>query len=270
MENIPAVANNKTNVNSAEFVKLTVYNDVNITQAINIVSGTQYEIKTIGSTPWTTIGAPSSAIGTTFTANAAGSGSGTAYDVSVYTFSSAYKAETIANTVYSPLGGLLAVGIQQRDIRVTSADTTIMLSGIPADGSDNMAVVLGTKIRGSKLQVTRGFYNNNYVLANTAARFTGIITSYNVTEERQDLVDNFVITVNASSYKTVLENKISGRKTNPESWKVYNPSDTSMDNVYSLADQYFDFGVKPKQGAATEGTATTTVTNANQNDNSGT
>lgn len=268
MENIPAVANNKTNVNSAEFVKLTIYNDVNVTQAVDIVSGNQYEIKTVGSTPWTTIGAPSSAIGTTFTANATGSGSGTAYDVSVYTFSSAYKAETIANTVYSPLGGLLAVGIQQRDIRVTSADTTIMLSGIPADGSDNMAVVLGTKIRGSKVQITRGFYNNNYVLANTAPRFTGIVTSYNITEERHDLVDNFVITVNASSYKTVLENKISGRKTNPESWKVYNPTDTSMDNIYSLSDQHFDFGMKPSATATTASTATTESTTASQTNSS--
>lgn len=268
MENIPAVANNKTHINSAEFVKLTIYNDVNITQAINIISGNQYEIKTIGSTPWTSIGAPSSAIGTTFTANATGSGSGTAYDVSVYTFSSAYKEETIANTVYTPLGGLLAVGIQQRDIRVTSADTSIMLSGIPADGSDNMAIVLGTKIRGSKVEITRGFYNNNYVLANTAHRFTGITTSYNITEERQDLVDNFTITLNASSYKTVLENRIAGRKTNAESWKVYYPLDTSMDNVYSLADQHFDFGMKPSATATVSSAAATESQTANQTNSS--
>lgn len=267
MENIPAVANNKTNINSAEFVKLTIYNEVNVTQAVDIVSGTQYEIKTIGSTPWTTIGAPSSAIGTTFTANNVGSGSGTAYDVSVFTFSSAYKAETIANTVYSPLGGLLAVGIQQRDIRVTSADTTIMLSGIPADDSNNIATVLGYKIRGSKVEVTRGFYNNNYVLANTAQRFTGIVTSYNITEERHDLIDNFTVSLNASSYKSVLENRVSGRKTNPESWKVFNPSDTSMDNIYSLSDQHFDFGMKVSPTATTASTATTESTTASQSDN---
>ena len=255
MENIPAVANNKTNINSAEFVKLTIYNDVNITQAVNIVSGSQYEIKTVGSTPWTSIGAPSAAIGTTFTANAAGSGSGTAYDINVYTFSSAYQPQTIANTVYSPLGGLLAVGIQQRDIRVTSADTSIVISGIPADGSDNMAIVLGTKIRGSKIEITRGFYNNNYVLANTAQRFTGIVTSYNITEERQELMDNFSITLNASSYKSVLENRIAGRKTNQESWKVFNPLDTSMDNIYSLSDQQFDFGMAPSTTATTASTA---------------
>lgn len=264
MENIPAVANNKLSINSAEFVKLTIYNDVNITQAASITPGNQYEIKTIGSTPWTSIGAPSSAIGTTFTANNVGSGSGTAYDVSVYTFSSAYKTETIGNVAYSPLGGLLAVGIQQRDIRVTSADTSIMLSGIPADGSDNMAIVLGTKIRGSKVEVIRGFYNNNFVLANTAPRFTGIITSYNITEERHDTVDNYTITVNASSYKNVLENRIAGRKTNAESWKAVYPLDTSMDNVYSLADRHFDFGMKPSATATTSSAAATEATTANE------
>ena len=212
MEIIPAV-DDKNSINSAEFVKLTIYNDV---------------------------------------ANTA--------DTTIYTFSSAYKYETIDGTQYSPLGGLLAVGIQQRDIRVTSADTSISLSGIPSDGSDNMAIVLGTKIRGSKIEVIRGFYNANYVLTSVAQRFTGIITSYNITEERQELVDNFTITLNASSYKTVLQNRVAGRKTNGESWKSFpiSATDTSMDNVYSLSDQYFDFGVKPKQGASTQSTASAT------------
>ena len=79
----------------------------------------------------------------------------------VYTFSSSYQEETIDGLIYSPLGGLLAVGVQQRDIRATSADTSVSLSGI--DGN-NMAIVLGSLIRGSKLEITRGFYNNNYII----------------------------------------------------------------------------------------------------------
>jgi hypothetical protein len=216
MEIIPAV-DDKNSINSAEFVKLTIYNDVSNTA-----------------------------------------------DTTIYTFSSAYKYETIDGTQYSPMGGLLAVGIQQRDIRVTSADTSISLSGIPSDGSDNMAIVLGTKIRGSKVEIIRGFYNTNYVLTSVAQRFTGIVTSYNITEERHDLVDNFTITLNASSYKNVLENRVAGRKTNGESWKVFYPTDTSMDNVYSLADQYFDFGVKPKEGATTQSTASATSAQGSQ------
>jgi hypothetical protein len=37
-----------------------------------------------------------------------------------------------------------------------------------------------------------------------------------------------------------------------------------MDNVYSLADQYFDFGVKPKEGATTQSTASATSAQGNQ------
>ena len=109
MENIPAVAGNKSLVINAEFVKLTIYNDVND-------SG----------------------------------------NVTIYTFSSAYQPETIDGQVYSPMGGLLAVGIQQRDIRATSADTSLSLSGI--DGN-NIYVVLATKVKGSQLEITRGFYD---------------------------------------------------------------------------------------------------------------
>jgi len=183
----------------------------------------------------------------------------------VYTFSSSYQTETIGGQAYTPLGGLLGVGIQQRDIRVTSADTSISLSGV---SGNNMFVVLSNKIRGSKIELTRGFYNNNYILSNTAQRFTGIVTSYNISEERQDNDDNFTITLNASSFKSVLENRIAGRKTNSESWKEYNPTDTSMDRVPSLADKQFDFGQAPKQGATTQSQAATDAGQVAQDTNS--
>jgi hypothetical protein len=207
MDIIPEVDGNVTFINNAEFIKLTVYNDVSNTA-----------------------------------------------NVTVHTFSSAYKSETIDGTVYTPLGGLLAVGAQQRDLRVTSADTSVTLSGI--DGN-NIYIVLATKIKGSKLEILRGFYDSDYILGNTYTRFTGIITSYNITEDREDDQDTFTVTVNASSYKTVLENRVSGRKTNERSWKYWNPSDTSMDNVYSIADQKFDFG-QPVSAKATTGSAANT------------
>ena len=185
-------------------------------------------------------------------------------NANIYTFSSSYKEETIANVPYSPLGGLLGVGIQQRDIRVTSADTSLSLSGI--DGN-NMAVVLGNKIRGSKVEIIRGFYDNNYVLTNTAQRFSGIVTSYNIAEERKDQDDNFTITLNASSFRSVLENRIASRKTNSESWKEFNSTDTSMDRVPSLSDQKFDFGKKPIQGPSIQSQAQTEASQTNQDTN---
>jgi hypothetical protein len=183
-------------INSAEFVKLTVYNDFSNTA-----------------------------------------------NTSTYTFSSAYKSEVIGGTTYLPLGGLLAVGAQNRDIRVTAGDTTISLSGV---SGNNIAIVLGTKVRGSEVEVYRGFYNDNEVLGNTYLRFTGIVTSYGITEDRAGNDDNFTVTISASSYKTVLQNRIAGRKTNEESWKFFDSTDTSMDRVYSIAGVDFDFGQEPK------------------------
>ena len=218
MNVIPAVAGNKPSITTAEFIRVTVYNDANN---------------------------PS--------------------DISIYTFSSAYQFETIDTgdgpQVYSPMGGLLGVGVQQRDLSVTSASTSISVSGI---GPENIYLVLGEKIKGSKLEIIRGFYDDNQVLASTSHRYTGIITSYNIAEERIEQTDNFTVTLNASSYKLVLQNKTSGRRTNQASWQLYNPTDTSMDFVSSLTGRTFDFGVapnpnlKPASSGAGSGTAGTT------------
>lgn len=238
MDNIPAVADSPPQINSAEFVRLTIYNEYEPVVATSIVASNTYVILTVGTTDFTLIGAPDNNVGTHFIATGTGTGTGTAYDVQVLTASSAYKDETIDGQVFSAVGGLMAVGGQQKSIRVTSADTSVALSGIQGT---LINTVLGTKIRGSELEIWRGFYDNGGILTSTAKRFTGIITSYNIQEDRTGLDDNFTVSVNASSYKTVLENRIAGRKTN-ESWKFFNSDDSSMTNVYSIATQTFDFG----------------------------
>ena len=192
MENIPEVANSPPSITTAEFVKLTIYNDY---------------------------------------ANTA--------NVSVYTFSSAYKNETIDGVEYLALGGFLGVGVQNKDIRITSSDTGIALSGI---SGNNIVVVLGAKIRGSEVEIKRGFYNSDYTLGNVYPRFTGVVTNYAITNERNDTDDTFTVSITASSYKLVLQNRIAGRYTNRESWRYWNANDASMDNVYSIAGRSFDFG----------------------------
>jgi hypothetical protein len=252
MQNIPAVSNNKAFVINAEFVKLTTYTSID---AGNVANGNIYTIQVTGNTNWTAIGANSNSVGTTFTANATGSGNGYAYQNETYTFSSSYKEETFGNVTYTPMGGLLGIGIQQRDIRVTSADTSITISGV---SGNNMSIVLGKTIRGSEVEIYRGWYNNNFVLdtSNVAKRFTGIITSYNITEETDGITtDNFVITLNASSYKTVLENRVAGRYTNESSWEYYDSTDSSMNNIASITDTTFDFGMKPSAKSGTTSAA---------------
>lgn len=258
MDVIPQVSNGVTQINSAEFVKLKIFNDYEPTDAANITSGDwpnysgYFQIVNVGNTNWTSMGASSNTAGVVFKPTANGTGNGTAYDISIHTFSSAYKNEIIptyagntflGNVTYLALGGLLQVGSQNRDIRVTSGDTTVALSGV---SGNNIATVLGNNIRGSEMEILRGFYDANSVLTNTYPRFTGIITSYNISEDREGTIDNFTVSVSASSYKTVLENRIAGRKTNKESWRFFNSNDASMDNVYSISGVQFDFGQDPK------------------------
>ena len=166
--------------------------------------------------------------------------------VIVHTFSTSYKEETINGFVYTPLGGLLNVSTQQRDLAATSFDTAITLSGVD---QTNIFYVLSDqyKIKGSKIQFYRGFYDSNYILTSSSLRYTGIVTSYAI-QENVDMdmaTDDYTVTINCSNYKTILENLVSGRFTSPNSWKSYNPNDTSMDNVPNLINAYFDFG-KPK------------------------
>jgi len=175
-----------------------------------------------------------------------------------YTFSTSFRTETIDGVVYQALGTLLNIGTQQRDLRVTSSDTTITLSGLD---SDNIYIVLGTKIKGSPIEIYRGFYDDNYNLVNTVRRFNGIITSYTITEDLQqdNNIDNFVISINCSAYKTILENRMAGRKTNSNSWKEFNPTDISMDRVQAISEAYFDFG-KPVSGSKAGVPATVVTT----------
>lgn len=169
----------------------------------------------------------------------------------IHTFSTSYKNETIDGDVYIPLGGLLTVSTQQRDLRATGYDTSITLQDVD---KTNIAFVLSNDylIKGSQIVFYRGFYDENYSLTNTVLRYTGIVTSYAIQENIDGVNDNFTVTINCSNYKTVLENRVAGRNTNPTSWARFYPNDTSMDNVPNLINAVFDFG-KPatNQGQST-------------------
>lgn len=178
-------------------------------------------------------------------------------------FSTSYKSETINGETYNELGGLLSVGSHQRDITSSGFDTTIILTGldpfyiyivagapatseIPVTGQDPIPVGYYPLIKGSTVEIRRGFYDDNYQLTNSVLRYTGLITSYNIQEERDNtfeaLNDTYTISLNSSAYRQVLENRVTGRRTNSQSWKYFNSSDTSMDRVAGLESKQFDFG----------------------------
>lgn len=160
----------------------------------------------------------------------------------IYTFSNSYKTETIESVEYLALASYLNVSSKIRDLSVTSSQTTVSLSGV--EGS-NIALVLGSNLKGSTVEIYRGFYDSNYQLTNVYKRFTGIVTAYSVSEDLvtgDDPLNNFIVTINVSSYNELLENRVTGRKTNKSSWQVFSPLDSSMNNVQALLDQTFNFG----------------------------
>ena len=201
-------------------------------------------------------------------------------------FSTSYKAETIAGNSYSQLGGLMAISAQQRDLSATSYDTNVSITGIdplyiyfiagspatapiPIPGQADIGVGYYPVIKGSEIKIYRGFYNANFVLTSTVLRYTGIVTSYSITEERDNsfeaLNDTYTIALNCSAIKRLLESRIAGRKTNPASWqKLGLSTDTSMSRVPGLQNKLFDFG-KPVAtgggGQVFDGTDLTDTTN---------
>lgn len=160
-----------------------------------------------------------------------------------YTFSTSYKSENINGNVYTPLGGLLGVSTQQRDLSASSYDTAITLAGVD---QTNIFYVLSSQymIKGSRVQFYRGFYDSQYELMSAELRYTGIVTSWSIQEnlEMDTLDDSYTVTINCSNYKQVLENLVSGRFTSPSSWKNTLSTDTSMDNVPNLINAYYNFG----------------------------
>lgn len=186
-----------------------------------------------------------------------------------YCLSNSYKTETFSGSDFSgsfkALGGLVSVSGHQRDLTATSFDTQINLIGIDQTKIKDILEIgwngdtpatYHAGLKGSKIEIFRGFYDEQYNLIDTPQlRYTGIVTSYHIAEDRQTYVDTFALTIQCSSYKTVLENRFSGRHTNGGSWNPNllpqydvngNPTnanyDSSMDRVQAIHNTTFNFG----------------------------
>ena len=154
---------------------------------------------------------------------------------------------TVDTQPFDALGILLSLGDIQRDIKATSNDTTFILTGID---TAVLADILGTNIKGASLEMWHGFFDiyGNLITSGGSGGlykyFTGNVTSYSITEtwddENRMLVG--VISISASSSKLILQNRTSGRFTNPNSWKFFNPTDTSMDRVSYISNINLLFG----------------------------
>lgn len=169
-------------------------------------------------------------------------------------FSSSFKNEIdpISGRPWTALGGYVAVSGHQRDLAVTSYDTVITMIGMDPSkigfvleiGKNGNNTIHGG-LKGSQVQIFRGFYNANYVLIDQPQlRYSGVVTSYVIQEDRIDNTDTFTISLHCSSYKTILENRLAGRFTNQSSWQNFESTDISMNRVASISKTTYPFGVK--------------------------
>ena len=180
----------------------------------------------------------------------------------VYTFCNAAAPITVNGITFSNLGALLNVGDIQRDIKATSDDMTISLTGIdPA----NIGIILGNEIKGSLVEVWRGFFDSSNQIITTPTqqffkRYQGIINSVSITEDFNIEARTRIATcsISCSSMRRVLENRLSGVKTNQSNWQFIYPNDTSMNRVSEISNTYFDFGAPPQR--QTQSSETTTMT----------
>lgn len=170
-----------------------------------------------------------------------------------YTFCSAAASITVDGITFLGLGDLLNIAGIQRDIKATSNDLSISLTGI--DG-DNVGIVLSSDIKGSLVEVWRGFLDSDNQIITTPTlqffkRYQGIVNNISITEDFNDITRSRIATctISCSSIRAVLENRIAGVKTNTVSWQSFYPNDLSMSRVQSIVAQYFDFGKKPKKGS---------------------
>ena len=170
-----------------------------------------------------------------------------------YSFCNAAAPITVSGITFSNLGMLLQLGDIPQDIKSTSDDITISLTGIDPT---NVGLILSSNIKGSTVEIWRGFLDsNNQIITSPSTqffkRYTGIINSVGISEDFNDQARTRVATctISCTSMRKVLENRIAGLRTNQKSWQFFYPSDTSMNRVAAISNQYFDFGAPPKTGS---------------------
>lgn len=186
-----------------------------------------------------------------------------------YYISNCWKSISYGGNTYQALAGFLTVSEIQSNISNANDEIQVSLSAIPPG---YIASVVGTQIKGGEVNIYRAFFDyktQEVITGEIYKRFTGIISNFAVQEDINTLASipevNHTITITASSIMGVLENMVSGRRTNKEDYQIVWPelnnsaTDPSMNRVEALFNSSFDFG-KPYKG-----NAASTVSGGNTN-----
>lgn len=182
---------------------------------------------------------------------------------SVQTFCNAGGTITVNGISFTGLSSLLGISDIQRDIKSTSDDLTVSLTGIDPS---NIALILGNEIKGAIVEIWRGFLDDNNQIATISGqqqffkRYQGIVNNVSISENFNEEARTRVATctISCASFKNILENRVAGVRTNPTLWRKLYPNDSSMDRVPVIQSQYFDFGKPPIQQTQSTPSNTTT------------
>ncbi len=184
---------------------------------------------------------------------------------------------SISATPFTALGQLVSVGNVQRDIKSTANETTVTLVGVD---TAMLGLVLNSKIKGSSIDLWHGFFDSNNELItevpvvwtnNVSSQigwtnsvfapigwtsstgtgvykyFSGYVNSFSISEQWMEEIRAYVgvVTISASSFQLVLQNRTAGRYTNDNAWKSVTPGDTSMNRVNYISTINYAFGKTP-------------------------
>ena len=169
--------------------------------------------------------------------------SGAGYTSQVLRFSDYDSAKTINSETYTPLGEFLSITPSTNELRPSESTITIGISGIP---TNNIEEIIYSKIKGAPIKIYRGYFDisTDALIGDYVGKFIGTVNNYSIQEEF-DVVErtsNHILMLECNSNIGLLQQKIAGRKTNPNSEKKFFPTDTSMDRVPTLKGTKFNFG----------------------------
>jgi len=168
----------------------------------------------------------------------------------VLRFSDYFRPFVIAGETYDTLGDLMSISTSTNDLTPTGDEVTITITGIP---NSRLTEVINTRIKGSNVTISRGFFNSvtgepvaipGNAGSNIVGKFIGRVVNVLINEEYDSDGRSSSITIQfvCASVVALLENKIAARRTNDQSNKSFYPTDTSMDRVLALTRSNINFG----------------------------
>jgi hypothetical protein len=172
---------------------------------------------------------------------------GDPYTSTVLRFSDYNYPLVIDGNTYLGLGKFVGITPTTSELKSSTGQITVTISGIP---NTAISEIINSRIKGSPIEVYRVIFDSQTrqvlsIEGNPAGRFFGYVSNYTLDEEYdiQTRTASNTIAMICASTQEFLENKVTGRKTNPTSQKSFYPGDASMNRVPSLVGASFNFGV---------------------------